>query len=302
MRNISEDITIISGDNGEIQSNKYTLSIFCPTLTPIFSTSPTFFLPECSTFSIKYLLNIITNGFAVTEKLSNEYVNEIIETAQVLSIEMRELCQDVTVPSLLKTNKLPTIYQPKKSVNDVYEKRDDENSGSIIDVMDSWTKIFYSDYKDEENSFIEESFAMSNEPKVVEPKAKKREINDISRNDKGKYQCPQCDYENKRSDKLKRHVETVHEGVRYPCNKCDYKSTTDFNLRKHQESKHEGVCYSCDQCKYRATTVGNLQKHVKAIHEGVRHPCGQCDYKATTTGSLKRHVKSIHDVICNVNS
>ena len=51
-----------------------------------------------------HLLHIITNGFAVTEKLSSEDVDEIIETAQVLSIEMRELCQDVTVPSLLKTN------------------------------------------------------------------------------------------------------------------------------------------------------------------------------------------------------
>ena len=106
MRNISGDVTIISGDNEEIQSNKYILSIFCPNLTHLLSTSSTFFLPECSTFPIKYLLNLITNGFAVTEKLSNEDLNEIIETAQVLSIEMRELCHDETVPSLVKTNKV----------------------------------------------------------------------------------------------------------------------------------------------------------------------------------------------------
>merc|ERR1719495_1902763 len=77
MKNISNDVTIISGDNEEIQSNKYILSIFCPTLRQFLSTSSTLLFPECSTFSIQYLLNIIENGFAVTEKLSNEAINEI---------------------------------------------------------------------------------------------------------------------------------------------------------------------------------------------------------------------------------
>ena len=84
MRNIPYDITLISGENEEIESNKHILSIFCPTLTHLLSTSSTFFLPECSTFSIRYLLDLITNGYAVTEKLSNEEIDEIIETAQVL--------------------------------------------------------------------------------------------------------------------------------------------------------------------------------------------------------------------------
>ena len=76
MRNISDDVTIVSVDNEEIQCNKYILSIFCPTLTHLISTSSTFFLPESSTFSIKYLLILITNGFAVTEKLSNEDLSQ----------------------------------------------------------------------------------------------------------------------------------------------------------------------------------------------------------------------------------
>ena len=174
MRNISDDVTIISGDNEEIRINKYILSIFCPTLTHLLSTSSTFFLPECSTFSIKYLLNIITNGFAVTEKLSNEDVNEIIETAQVLSIEMRELYHDKTVPSLVKTNKVATNCKPKNIANDVNENRDTENAGSIIDVMDSLIRIFDPDYKDEEDLNTEENFGISYEPGVVEPQAKKR--------------------------------------------------------------------------------------------------------------------------------
>ena len=88
MMNIPNDVTIVSGDNEEIQSNKYILSLFSPTLRHLIPTSSTLLFPECSTFSIKYLLNMISNGFVVTKKLSNEDTKEITETAELLSIEM----------------------------------------------------------------------------------------------------------------------------------------------------------------------------------------------------------------------
>ena len=153
MRNVSNDVTIISGDNEEIQTNKYILSLFCPSLRHLLSTSFTLLLPECSTFSIKYLLIVINNGFVITEKLSNEDTNEILETAQVLSIEMRELYHDKTVSNIVKSNKVttsPRLNTSKKSAIDVSEKRNDENPESILDVMDSLMRIFDPDYKDEE--------------------------------------------------------------------------------------------------------------------------------------------------------
>ena len=66
---------------------------------------------------------------------------------------------------------------------------------------------------------------------MAEPQPKKRKRNDISRNNKGKYQCQQCDYEASQSGNLKKHVEAIHEGVRYPCNQCGYKATTKGNLK-----------------------------------------------------------------------
>ena len=50
--------------------------------------------PKCaanSTFAIQYLLIMITNGFTITEKLSDEAINQIRETAQLLSIDIGEL-------------------------------------------------------------------------------------------------------------------------------------------------------------------------------------------------------------------
>ena len=52
MRSIANDVSIISGDNEEILTNKYILSLF--SLRYLLST---LLFPESSTFSIKYLLN-----------------------------------------------------------------------------------------------------------------------------------------------------------------------------------------------------------------------------------------------------
>ena len=104
MKNIPNDVTIISGDKEEIHSNKFILSLFSPTLRHLLSTASTLLLPECSTISIKYLLNMINNGFAVTEKLSREDMNAINETAKLMFIEMREIYHDKTAPSFERSN------------------------------------------------------------------------------------------------------------------------------------------------------------------------------------------------------
>ena len=47
---------------------------------------------------------MITNGFTITEKLSDEAINQIRETAQLLSIDIGELKHGKTVPSSVNTN------------------------------------------------------------------------------------------------------------------------------------------------------------------------------------------------------
>ena len=38
---------------------------------------------------------------------------------------------------------------------------------------------------------------------------------------------------------LKKHRESIHEGVRYPCDQCDHKATVKGNLKKHRMAKHQ---------------------------------------------------------------
>ena len=88
---------------------------------------------------------------------------------------------------------------------------------------------------------------------------------------------------------LKRHKESVHDGVRYSCDSSEYKATTLSHLKTHKEVIHDGVRYSCDSCDYRATALNSLKTHRESIHDGVRYSCDGCDYKATQLNDLKRH-------------
>ena len=128
MRHIPYDVTIISGDSVIIQLNIKTSSF-----NIIFS--------SLSTFAIQYLLIMITNGFTITEKLSDEAINQIRETAQLLSIDIGELKHGKTVRSSVNTNKVETHPKPKRQVIDESEKCSDGNNESIIDVLDSLMNI-----------------------------------------------------------------------------------------------------------------------------------------------------------------
>ena len=326
MSNVSDDVTIISGDNGKIQSNIYILSLFCPTLRHLLSTSSTLLLPECSTFSIKCLLNMINKGFSVTDKLSKEDINEVRDTAKLLSIKMGKLYinyRDETVPNAVKTNKVAAHSEPKKQHINESEKKNEGKSESIMDVMDSLIRIFNPDYEPEEDVNIGENFGILHESEMAEPEVKKRKRNYVSRNNEGKYQCQQCDFEASRPGSLNKHVEikhegvrypcnqckfkgstkqilwrhkeSKHEGIRYPCNKCDYKANRECSLKKHKEYKHEGVRYPCNQCNFKGSTKRHLMMHKESKHEGIRYPCNQCDYKATQESDLKRHKEKKHE-------
>ena len=109
IKNTPHDVKFISGDCEEIQTNKYLLSMFSPTLRNILfdsntlDTSHIIFLPDISTLSIRNLLDILDCGFTVTEKISNEDIKEITETAHLFSIAITDLFKEENVPGTLIT-------------------------------------------------------------------------------------------------------------------------------------------------------------------------------------------------------
>ena len=80
--NLVPDLKIISGENEEIQTSNYLLSLFSPSLSPLLSssccTTSTLFLPDCSTSSIHNIVELINIGFVFSDYLSWEDRLEII--------------------------------------------------------------------------------------------------------------------------------------------------------------------------------------------------------------------------------
>eukprot|EP00088_Acartia_fossae_P054690 TRINITY_DN6303_c0_g1_i5.p1 TRINITY_DN6303_c0_g1~~TRINITY_DN6303_c0_g1_i5.p1 ORF type:complete len:782 (+),score=149.59 TRINITY_DN6303_c0_g1_i5:50-2395(+) len=109
-----------------------------------------------------------------------------------------------------------------------------------------------------------------------------------------KFPCDQCDFAASDSSGLSRHKKSKHEGYRYVCDKCEYAATTSSDLKRHKNSRHEGIRYPCDECDYSATQASNLTQHKKSKHQGVRYLCDQCPYAATAPSDLTRHKKCKH--------
>ena len=91
------------------------------------------------------------------------------------------------------------------------------------------------------------------------------------------YLCDQCTYKAKYKSTLRKHMESIHEGLCYSCDHCGFRSTRKSSLARHVKSEHEGIRYSCDQCVYNTKWKGELKQHTKSKHEGVHYSCEQCE-------------------------
>ena len=67
---------------------------------------------------------------------------------------------------------------------------------------------------------------------------------------------------------------------------CTTTFLTRHHKRKHMESVHEGVRSRCELC---GKEVGNLPRHIKIVHDRVRaFPCPECE-KTFQSSAYKRN-------------
>ena len=265
------DVTVISREGEEIQTNKYLLSLFSPSLRHFLSNptcvSPTLLLPDCSAMSIKCLLDIIEVGFTYTQGITSEDIKEV---SDVMSIDIEDLQYDNVVEDKAEefTNFTMTVkqsYEERIIINSTRALKNEESQQQ----QELW-KMFHGDDKDARGSeAMSIDFLVNNvkESTVPAQNGEKRQSPFGLRSKFGDTQsCDQCDYHSKLVAQITQHKRSVHEGVRYSCRHCDYKARQKAHLRKHNEYKHEGVRYPCDQCEYKATTRTNLKRHIRKIH------------------------------------
>ena len=110
-------------------------------------------------------------------------------------------------------------------------------------------------------------------------------------------ECSECDYKTCMSNRLNRHIPTVHLKIKnFTCHVCCKKFSYNSILQQHVNSLHKGVKYNCSQCSFQSSHPGNLKSHVKDVHEKINDLiCDHCDLRFSQAGNLKRHVKVRHN-------
>ena len=63
----------------------------------------------------------------------------------------------------------------------------------------------------------------------------------------------------------------------FKCCLCSLEATQQYILKRHKETVHEGIRYKWPSCFSEATYQTTLMWHIEAIREGIKYKCPHCD-------------------------
>ena len=112
------------------------------------------------------------------------------------------------------------------------------------------------------------------------------------------FACCFCKYKTTSKNEFKSHFDISHNGNRTQCLECDFKAPVISHLRRHIDSVHRGLKkFPCDLCDHRATTKQGLERHVRVRHLNLKDlQCPHCEYKTSAPDALRAHAKKYHEI------
>ena len=94
---------------------------------------------------------------------------------------------------------------------------------------------------------------------------------------------------------LKKHIKTVHEGIRYRCDKCNKDFSDENYLKKHIAAIHEGLSkHKCDICGKAFSQKGDLTKHINGGSHRNDIKCEFCKRKFKGLKCYQKHINTKH--------
>ena len=82
----------------------------------------------------------------------------------------------------------------------------------------------------------------------------------------------------------------------HKCELCGSVFGNVFWLKRHIESLHEGIRFFCDFCSEHFRRKDNLNVHINRVHKEQKknHKCVFCDKDFGDSGTLEKHIERIH--------
>ena len=92
----------------------------------------------------------------------------------------------------------------------------------------------------------------------------------VHKRDINQFNCDSCAFKSKTGSGLKRHTSEVHNRsnlLKIICSICDFMTSRKDKLKRHIQVAHEGIRYKCDGCDYQATRKEHLTRHFNNFHK-----------------------------------
>jgi hypothetical protein len=98
---------------------------------------------------------------------------------------------------------------------------------------------------------------------------------------------------------VKKHVKSIHEGIKFNCGICNKGFTQNNNLERHVLRVHEGIkeVYEKKKCNICNETIlwGHLKRHMETVHEKKTLQCNFCDAIFYRVDRLQFHLGTVHE-------
>ena len=305
------DVTLFSDDNKQFKAHKIVLISCSSVFKNIFDELPQYnsvvHLTGVQHQEIKSILELMYLG---STTFHAERKNDLLSVAK--NLEMKGVtCEDDYKENIVNNIQdiLNNDYKdyPEEKINNLNAKNDDMEELFDCDQCDSQfegkgnLENHILTYHDNQTCYVPQYKHTCNQCQYETQQRSLLKRHIQSMHEGLRYNCNQCNYTGKSKDVLKIHNKSKHLGIKYPCIQCQYIARQKNSLKKHIQSKHEGVRYDCNQCNYQTTQQGILTNHIKSKHLGIKYCCNLCQYEATEKRILKRHMQSTHEGVANVN-
>ena len=207
------DVTLVSDDKIAFKTHKFLLGACSPVLREIlietFYPQPTIYLRGIHSHELKAILYFLYLGKTRFYHTRKKKFFKVGKTLQI-----NQLNDDLAMESDIDDSVIES--DDSKDINKTYSSTEQKLSKN----------------KNEEGGHIKQFESPGCNLGVTEA--------DLNTNNKY-FTCEECKVEFRSKKGLILHIRSRHKEVKYSCDSCDYKATDLGNLKKHKESVHEGV-------------------------------------------------------------
>ena len=221
------DVTLACADDGQIKAHKVILSASSPLLSKILLSNP-------HQHPLLYLKGVLSKNLQSIIKFV--YLGEV-EVAQDNLQEFMETAEELQISGLWKKDSQTHKFNEATKEIDVCKE---EVYPAAVPMVPAMTK----DVTTTQQKY------------------------DYVQNEEGQFSCEHCNFDTELQETMNQHL-SKHLSAKHNCYQCDKVFSQPHTLKRHVKTIHEGLRFPCDQCNHQATQANDLRTHKRKVHKEI---------------------------------